>query len=253
MHTNFERFLTNGENDKIRDVFVKNWINECSPGRLLDVGAGKMPYKKLIQSQGLTYVSHDFEKYSGDKINPGLQSTNWLTEGHDLVCDIEDLSAADFDYVLCTEVLEHVPDPVKAIEAISRTMRENAEILITVPFSSRMHQSPYWFSSGLSPFWFEHHLPSFKLKIIKITVAGDFFDVCMQEIPLMLQPLNPKIRLGNLCFKALKRFAPFFRSRLSEDLLESGGQSVFVIAKKVGHNLNQEYKNNPQEQMNEKS
>jgi 2-polyprenyl-3-methyl-5-hydroxy-6-metoxy-1,4-benzoquinol methylase len=42
----------------------------------------------------------------------------------DYVCDAESIPAADgsFDVILCTEVLEHVPEPVKVLQEIARLL-----------------------------------------------------------------------------------------------------------------------------------
>lgn len=41
----------------------------------------------------------------------------------------------EFDFVLCTEVLEHVPDFKIAIEEIKRVLKPNGQFLVTVPNS----------------------------------------------------------------------------------------------------------------------
>lgn len=234
MASEFKRILSAGENESIRESYVSNWIkSQPSNGKLLDVGAGNMPYRKIVIEHGITYTSHDFEKYDGDKSYRGLQSEGWLTSGHDLICDITELPLSEYDYVLCTEVLEHVPDPIEALKAMSRTLRAGGNLLITVPFASRMHQAPFWFSSGLSPFWFELHMEKFGLEINQLVVAGDFVDMMIQDIPLLMQPLNPKFRIGNGLTKVLKYKANWLRSRLPKELLDSGGQSVFCSVIKL--------------------
>jgi SAM-dependent methyltransferase len=189
-----------------------------------------MPYRSAIEKHGLSYVSHDFEKYDGSRNFSGLQSEGWRNSGHDLVCDITDLPANSYDYLICTEVLEHVPDPVSALKVLSQAVRPKGKLLITVPFASRMHQAPFWFSSGLSPFWFNHHAINSGLEINELTVAGDFVDMMIQDLPLLLQPLNPKLRVGNGVERLLKIGASWLRNHLPNELVESGGQSVFFIA-----------------------
>ena len=229
-----KRILSNGENEKVRNQFVHSWITSLPrAGSILDVGAGNMPYRDAITNHGLTYTSHDFEKYDGSKDFSGLQSEGWLTSGHDLVCDITELPISKYDYLICTEVLEHVPDPVSAVNSLSRALRPNGKLLLTVPFASRMHQAPFWFSSGLSPFWFSHHARNSGLQINEFIFAGDFVDMMIQDLPLLIQPINPNIRVGNCAKRLLKNRAKWFRKRLPKELLDSGGQSVFIVATRL--------------------
>lgn len=44
-----------------------------------------------------------------------------------------------FDFVLCTEVLEHTLNPFKAIKEIYRILKKNGYVLITTPFDFRIH------------------------------------------------------------------------------------------------------------------
>ncbi len=222
--------LTHGQNNLFRDQYIRHWIDSIERDtRLIDIGAGPMPYKSLIQSLGISYHSHDFEKYQAVNEDPGLQSEEWPIYGHDFVCDITALEATGFDYAICTEVLEHVPNPVAALSNIAQSVKAGGEVLITLPFSSRMHQAPFWFSAGLSRYWFEHHAPLNSLKIKKITIAGDFVDQMISELEQLLNPISiGPFRLGRLIIKILKNRESFIRSKLSKELLESGGIGIYV-------------------------
>lgn len=44
-----------------------------------------------------------------------------------------------YDFVLCTEVLEHTLNPFKAIKEIKRILKKNGLVFITVPFNFRIH------------------------------------------------------------------------------------------------------------------
>lgn len=222
--------LTHGQNNVFRDQFIRKWITSLkSDAQIIDIGAGPMPYKSLIQGLGLSYHSHDFEKYQAADGDPGLQSEEWPIYGHDFVCDITALEARDFDYAICTEVLEHVPNPAAALTNIAQSVKPGGEILITLPFSSRMHQAPYWFSAGLSRYWFEHHAPLNALKIKRITIAGDFVDQMISELEQLFNPISVgRFRLGRLLIKIIKTQESFIRSKLSKELLESGGIGIYV-------------------------
>jgi len=230
---------TSGQNQKFRDKFVRNWI-EALPrvdGKtFLDIGAGNMPYGTVVAASGFRYLSRDFGQYSGDTSSPGQQAGtgNWTTTGHEITCDITDLPIGIADFFLCTEVLEHVPDPVVALKAIANSAKGGATGLITVPFSSRMHQAPYWFSSGLSPYWFVHHAPRYGLEVTEITIVGDFVDVLIQEIGALFG----KIGLSRFIRSALIIASPLLRVICTKSLLESGALGVYVSLKKIDASVN---------------
>ncbi len=58
---------------------------------------------------------------------------------------------AQFDIAVCNAVLEHVPDPQKAISELGRVLKPGGEIWIEVPFNQPFHPSPqdYWRVSHL--------------------------------------------------------------------------------------------------------
>jgi hypothetical protein len=51
-------------------------------------------------------------------LDEGLQSERWDTSRIDLVCDITAIPATNacFDAILCSEVLEDVPEPTYALD-----------------------------------------------------------------------------------------------------------------------------------------
>lgn len=198
---------------------------------LLDIGAGTSPYRKEIETLGYSYRSHDFSQYIPSSNVPGLQNSEWVYPLHDFVCDITKIpDAARSDFVLCTEVLEHVPDPVSAFSRISSLVNPGGYLIISVPFLSLMHQSPYWFSAGLSPFWFEHWSKESGLVIEELTVQGDYVDLMAQEVSRLLT-FNPHIKGLN---RTGSRFVKSLRKRLPTEVLESGGFGTLFIGRAIG-------------------
>ncbi len=220
----YKQIITNGENENFRFLFVQNFISaQARDSRILDIGAGTKPFQKVSTSSGLRYFSHDFEKYKGKGDVPGLQSAEWPINGYDIVCDIESLPKEDFDLAICTEVLEHVPNPVLALQAMRRTLRVGGKILITVPLQSRIHQAPYYFSSGLSPWWFLKHSEPSNFEIEQLYVVGDFVDQYISESRAFFDFLKiGKFFGGFFVGKFLLYLSKFIRKRLPEELLQSG-------------------------------
>jgi SAM-dependent methyltransferase len=63
------------------------------------------------------------------------------------------LDNASFDAALATQVLEHVPDPLRVMREMHRVVRPGGSVLVTVPFVWEEHEKPFDFqrfsSAGL--------------------------------------------------------------------------------------------------------
>lgn len=87
--------------------------------------------------------------------------------------DVQQLTFADktFDIVLCQQVLEHVPDPVKAINELQRVCRR--QLIITVPYEpfftlARLGMWEKQHLWAITPMALRHHLgkPAHEDKIL---------------------------------------------------------------------------------------
>jgi ubiquinone/menaquinone biosynthesis C-methylase UbiE len=173
-----------GRNNEARRLeWLERTLRQIQPGsRLLDAGAGELRNKQYCSH--LDYVSQDFCEYEGQGDGSALQTGQWDTKRIDIVSDITSIPAPDrsFDVVLCTEVLEHVADPVAAIQELSRLLKPGGHIILTAPFCSLTHFAPYHFSSGLSRYWYEYHLKAAHCAIQAIEPNGGWLDFLAQEI-----------------------------------------------------------------------
>jgi ubiquinone/menaquinone biosynthesis C-methylase UbiE len=155
-------------------------IPECS--RILDAGAGEQQFKRFCSH--LEYVSQDFSEYDGNGDKRGLQSKGWDYTGIDIICDITQIPELDesFDAIICTEVFEHLPAPILAIKEFHRLLRKGGQLIITAPFCSLTHFSPYHFYSGFNKYFYEASLKQFNFDIIELEPNGNFFQYLTQEI-----------------------------------------------------------------------
>jgi ubiquinone/menaquinone biosynthesis C-methylase UbiE len=170
-------------NRQRRDAWVGAALAALPAGsRLLDAGAGERPYARHCAH--LRYVAHDFAAYDGSGDGSGLQMGSWDQRGLDIVADITAIPEPDgaFDAVLCTEVLEHVPDPRAALDEFARLLRDGGTLLLTAPFAALTHFAPYFFSTGFSRYWYEHHLPAAGFRIVSLAANGDYLDLLGQEL-----------------------------------------------------------------------
>jgi len=99
------------------------------------------------------------------------------------VSDITDIPVDDesFEALLCTEVLEHIPDAVSALKEFSRIIKPGGTLLITAPFASLTHFAPYHFC-GYNKYWYEYHLPKLGFNIEVLDHNGSWFHFIAQEL-----------------------------------------------------------------------
>lgn len=170
-------------NEENRQVWLKKTLSDLPQGaRILDAGAGELRNRPMCGH--LSYVSQDVCQYEGAGDGKGLQTGKWDTSGVDLECDIKAIPEPDaaFDAILCSEVLEHVPDPTKALDEFARLLKPGGKLILTAPFASLVHFAPYHYCSGFGRYWYEYHLPQRGFQIEELAPNGDWFAYCQQEL-----------------------------------------------------------------------
>lgn len=151
--------------------------------KVLDVGAGVAPYRHLFAH--CEYKTHDFGK---------TPETIGRYTTLDYESDITSIPVANesFDVVVCTEVLEHVPDPALAVKEISRILRPGGRLLLTAPLASMLHQEPYHFYGGYTPHWYQCYLPAAGFRIEEIVRNQGFFSFFGQEAIRFSAYIDPR-------------------------------------------------------------
>jgi len=125
--------------------------------RVLDAGAGEAPYRPLFTH--CDYLTQDWTS----SVHPGARAADIVGDLHEL-----DVPSASFDFVLCTEVLEHVSEPGRVCAELHRVLRPGGQILVTVPFVGELHEEP-------------HDYHRFTSHGIEATLAGAGFEVSAAE------------------------------------------------------------------------
>lgn len=173
-------------NETARQAWLKQTLTALPEGaRLLDAGAGELKNRQWCGH--LDYVSQDFCQYKGlggGAPDEGLQPGDWDTTRIDVVSDIVAIPLPDetFDAILCSEVLEHVPEPTHALDEFSRLLKPGGVMILTAPFSSNVHMAPYYYCSGFSRYWYEHHLTLRGFRIETLEPNGDWYALLRQEV-----------------------------------------------------------------------
>lgn len=116
-------------------AFVRRVADSLPSGAMvLDVGAGKAPYRELFDH--CRYLTADW-----------AQSVHERSRDVDLVAPADALPLADraVDAVLLTQVLEHVSSPAAVLTEAARVLRPGGSVFISVPFIWELHEIPFDF------------------------------------------------------------------------------------------------------------
>lgn len=107
---------------------------------VLDVGCDHKPYFPLFQPYARRYVGLDVGRTTEEVDVVGGASTT-------------PFAPASFDAVLCSQVLEHVPDPMVTLKEIARVMKPGGRVLLSTHGTYIYHPHPTdfwrWTQEGL--------------------------------------------------------------------------------------------------------
>lgn len=104
-------------------------------GTVLDFGSGSQPYRELF-GEASAYISCEFDTVENRK----EKVADIFYDG--LIIPLDDCSV---DCVLCTETLEHIPNPMEVLCELKRVLKPGGCILLTTPFMWNEHEQPYDF------------------------------------------------------------------------------------------------------------
>lgn len=115
--------------------FITNFITQNRTqikGDILEIG--REVYKNKIPEQNInSYTCLDIEEHPDVEIVADIQNMPQVGSGK-------------FDTILCTQVLEHVPNPFLAANELHRVLKPGGRLIVTVPFLNNYHMEPhdYW-------------------------------------------------------------------------------------------------------------
>ncbi|MGH2662613.1 MAG: class I SAM-dependent methyltransferase [Actinomycetota bacterium] len=148
-------------------------LRRQASGRLLDVGCGVMPFRRYVDRLVSTYHASDREARVPDL---------------DFLSDVQSrlpIRPNTYDLVLCSQVLEHVPDPSKAIAEMARVLRPSGVLVLSAPHLSRLHEEPfdyYRFTRHALVSLLEHH----GFEELEIVPAGSLFSFLGHQLSSIL-------------------------------------------------------------------
>jgi SAM-dependent methyltransferase len=151
------------------DRFV---LAHASSGRTLDIGAQNGPYAACFPNR----VALDIRRGIGVQVLGDAQALG--------------LADAVFDVVLCTEVLEHLAEPQKALDEMFRVLRPSGTLLLTTRFLFPIHDAPHDYFR-FTKYGLRHLLRQFEiLELQEETDSVGTLAVLLQRLGMQAQTLR---------------------------------------------------------------
>ncbi len=159
------------------DVFHFRHVKALPRGSLvLDLGGNK------IGKRG----QFDIERYDLRVVYANLSKT----KHPDVQADAAHIPLKDscFDAVICSELLEHVPDPRPVLYEAHRVLRDAGKLIICTPFLYRIHGDPDDFGRYTDHYWLRAlQQAGFQCVIVEpqglfFSVVADFFKQYVNEV-----------------------------------------------------------------------
>jgi len=152
-------------------------------GRVLDVGAGSAPFAHRLQARW--YVALERET----RFRPAVVGS----------ADLLPFAEECFQGAICTEVLEHLPDPRRCLREIHRVLAPGGHLYLTAPMLWSLHYEPHDY------FRFTGHGLRFLveeagLEVVRVEPLGGLFSFV-------------SMRLCEKLFNLLKKLAVFLPRR----------------------------------------
>lgn len=193
-------------------------------GNLLDLGCGKAPLYECYKA----YVDH-------------IVCVDWTHSLHqlayvDVACNLgRPLPFQDeqFDTIILSDVLEHIPEPQNLWDEIKRIMRPGGKLLISVPFYYWLHESPHDYYR-----YTEYALRRFArqsgFEILVLEQYGGALTIISDILAKNI--IKCHWRIGPLMAEYVQRLASWYvsRRRPSYEKLTPFPLGYFLVANKLG-------------------
>jgi SAM-dependent methyltransferase len=137
-------------------------------GKSLDVGCGGQPFRRSLEARGCEYFGLDANPTADIKVD-----FVYALDG-DLGAEVS--QSGPYDFILCTEVMEHVADWPKAFENLAHLLAPGGKIVMTAPHFYFLHEEPYDFfrpTTHAFAFFAQQH----NLKVLEMKQLGDAWDI----------------------------------------------------------------------------
>jgi SAM-dependent methyltransferase len=153
---------------RLNRYYAKKHLPKYIKGKGIEIGALNSPLRVNKKNTEVIYVDR---KELGTLIELNPETNGESIKSPDVVADAEDLgliSDESVDFVIARHVLEHIPNPIKALKEFYRVLKNNSILYISLP------DKRYSFDSERPVTKLEHIYKDYK-NSVKITDCDDHF------------------------------------------------------------------------------
>ena len=118
---------------QLSETLERHFGSPTAKRSLLDLGAGTRPYAPL------------YEQYFAETVSVDVPYSPHDISHIDVTASADSLpfESETFDFVLCTEVLEHCREPGTVVAEIARVLKPGGYAFVTTPFMVGLHEIPH--------------------------------------------------------------------------------------------------------------
>jgi SAM-dependent methyltransferase len=154
-------------------------------GRLLDLGCGKAPLYDAYRSYVTDAICVDWGN--------SLHKNDHLDFEADLTQALP-FQDGEFDTIVLSDVLEHIPDPDRFCLEIARVLSPAGKLIMNVPFFYWLHEKPYDYYR-YTEFALRRFMEQSGMSVLKLETTGgspeilaDIFAKHVKHVPLVGAP-----------------------------------------------------------------
>lgn len=198
---------------KLQQSGLKSVLQRYGRGVVVDLGCGDQPYRHYCRCQQYLGVDRSKGEIRGDFFRLKLGSRR-------------------ADTVICTQVLEHVPDPRRLFKLAYGLLRPRGYLVLTAPFVWPLHDEPhdYWRFSG---YGLTQLARETGFKPVRVVPLGGFIALIWQLIAIVLErPVYSKgtfNRIYGFFLRALFRAVQPLIYRLDQKKKLKGATLVYLL------------------------
>lgn len=229
--------------------YITEVIHNCSQdtGIVLDVGCGSGIYVMLLASQNLLTIGVDVSRESLAVAKEWSVELGVAKYVHFIRCDAEflPLRNAIFDFIVCSEVIEHLDIPEYGLKEISRVIDPKGCAIITLPNLFSYYWMRFSFSYSILQFLgrgqdtlAEKHTSFPVWRTLRLLKKNNLLIVNITSTNIIPLPFSLWRRLINFYPHIIKLFERIEGGLAAKTPFKYLGSSIIVLATRSMHEQN---------------
>lgn len=197
-------------------------IRRHARGKLIDLGCGTSPFWYAVVEQ--------VESYHGVDLWPRSDKTTFAGD----IQRLDMVRDESYDSAICIEVLEHLPEPGRAIATIQRILKPGGVAVISVPHLSRLHDLPHDYFR-FTEYGLRYLLAEGELEVVSLQPKGGLFTFLAHQLSTLLLAVAWTIPLLKVPLLVFNRWVLVLGAYYGDRLLGTAAtfpQGYVVVARK---------------------